>query len=239
MAEGVRKSFKKILQSCIYEWFIFQDVVSEEMAAKLKDAIKSCYDQSEEIRYTEILSGKEKSAAIYIDRLTDLMRDIDANFTIINTITPYDSEKVYKITCAKVEEETKQAMEAVVHNLNTLHSRSGGQVPFSSLNFGTDISPEGRLVMFKLLDATEAGLGNGETAIFPISIFKLKAGVSYNPGDPNYDLFQRSCVVSAKRLFPNFVNIDAPYNLQYYKPGDYNTEIATMGQLPAAHVKLS
>ena len=130
---------------------------------------------------------------------------------------------------AEVEEETKQAMEAMIHNFNTLHSRAGAQVPFSSLNFGMDTSPAGRLVSKYLLLAQEAGLGHGETAIFPITVFQLKAGVNYNPDDPNYDLFKLACRVSAKRLFPNFVNLDAPYNLQYYKPGDYNSYVATMG----------
>lgn len=128
-----------------------------------------------------------------------------------------------------VEEEAKQAMEAMIHNFNTLHSRAGAQVPFSSVNFGMDTSPEGRLVSKWLLEAQYAGLGHGETSIFPITVFQIKAGVNYNPGDPNYDLFQRACEVSAKRLFPNFVNIDAPYNLQYYKPGDYNSYICAMG----------
>ena len=128
-----------------------------------------------------------------------------------------------------VEKETMQAMEGFVHNLNTMHSRAGAQVPFTSINFGTDITPAGRLVSKCLLEATANGLGHGETPIFPISIFKVKEGVNYNPGDPNYDLFKRSMEVSAKRLFPNFCFIDAPYNLKYYKPGDYRTEIATMG----------
>lgn len=90
----------------------------------------------------------------------------------------------------------------------------GAQTPFSSINYGTDTSDEGRLVIRNILLATEAGLGHGETPIFPIQIFKLKAGVNYNPGDPNYDLFELACRCSAKRLFPNFVNLDAPYNLQ-------------------------
>lgn len=128
-----------------------------------------------------------------------------------------------------VERQTFQAMEGFVHNLNTMHSRAGAQVPFTSINFGTDISPAGRLVSHCLLDATENGLGKGETPIFPISIFKVKEGVNYNPEDPNYDLFKRSMEVSSKRLFPNFVFIDAPFNLKNYKPGDYRTEVATMG----------
>ncbi len=122
-----------------------------------------------------------------------------------------------------------QAMEAFVHNLNTMHSRAGAQIPFSSINYGTDISPEGRLVIEGVLLATEAGLGNGETPIFPIHIFKIKDGINYNEGDPNYDLFKLACKVSAKRLFPNFSFIDAPFNLPYYKKGDPDTEIAYMG----------
>ena len=124
---------------------------------------------------------------------------------------------------------TYQAMEALVHNLNTMHSRAGAQIPFSSLNYGTDTSPEGRLVMEQLLLATEAGLGNGETPIFPIHIFKVKEGVNYNEGDPNYDLFKLACRVSAKRMFPNFSFLDAPFNLQYYKPGHPETEVGYMG----------
>ncbi|MDD5906906.1 MAG: anaerobic ribonucleoside triphosphate reductase [Clostridia bacterium] len=124
---------------------------------------------------------------------------------------------------------TYQAMEALVHNLNTMHSRAGAQVPFTSLNYGTDTSPEGRLVTECLLLATEAGLGNGETSIFPIHIFKVKEGVNFNPGDPNYDLFRLAIRVSAKRLFPNFSFLDAPFNKQYYKEGHPETEAAYMG----------
>ena len=124
---------------------------------------------------------------------------------------------------------TYQAMEALIHNLNTMNSRAGAQTPFSSINYGTDTSPEGRMVIENVLLANEAGLGNGETPIFPIHIFKVKEGINYNPEDPNYDLLKLACRVSAKRLFPNFSFIDAPFNLQYYKPGDYNTEVAYMG----------
>lgn len=130
---------------------------------------------------------------------------------------------------AETDRATYQAMEAMVHNLNTMHSRAGAQVPFSSINYGTDISPEGRMVIRNVLLATEAGLGNGETAIYPIHIFKVKEGVNYNPGDPNYDLFKLACRVSAKRLFPNFSFLDAPFNIPYYKAGDPDTEVAYMG----------
>ncbi len=124
---------------------------------------------------------------------------------------------------------TYQAMEALIHNLNTMNSRAGAQVPFSSINYGTDTSPEGRLVMEQLLLATEAGLGCGETPIFPIQIFRVKSGVNYDPGDPNYDLFKLAIRCSAKRLFPNFSFIDAPYNISYYSPGHPETEVSYMG----------
>ena len=129
----------------------------------------------------------------------------------------------------KTTRDTYQAMEGFIHNLNTMHSRAGAQVPFSSINYGTDTSWEGRLAIEQLLLATEAGLGHGETPIFPIQIFRVKEGINYNPEDPNYDLFKLAMKVSAKRLFPNFSFIDAPFNLQYYKPGHPETEVAYMG----------
>ncbi|MEG1305382.1 MAG: anaerobic ribonucleoside-triphosphate reductase, partial [Oscillospiraceae bacterium] len=144
-----------------------------------------------------------------------------------------DISRAQKLSTKYAKEETEratyQAMEALVHNLNTMHSRAGAQTPFSSINYGTDISPEGRLVMRSVMLATESGLGAGETAIFPIHIFKVKEGVNYNKEDPNYDLFKLACRVSAKRLFPNFGFIDAPFNIQYYKPGHPETEVTYMG----------
>lgn len=142
-------------------------------------------------------------------------------------------EKVHAFALEKAEEETDKAtykaMVALVHNLNTMHSRAGAQTPFSSINYGMDTSPEGRMVIKNVLLATEAGLGFGETAIFPIHIFRVKEGINYNPGDPNYDLFQLAMRVSAKRLFPNFSFVDAPFNAMYYKPGHPETEVAYMG----------
>ncbi len=135
----------------------------------------------------------------------------------------------YKTSEKETDRATYQAMEALIHNLNTMNSRAGAQTPFSSINYGTDTSVEGRMVIKNVLLAQEAGLGNGETPIFPIHIFKVKEGVNYNPEDPNYDLFKLAIRVSAKRLFPNFSFIDAPFNLPYYKEGDPNTEIAYMG----------
>ena len=134
-----------------------------------------------------------------------------------------------KFADKEIRRKTYQAMEAFIHNFNTMHSIAGAQVPFSSINYGTDTSPEGRLVMESVMLATEAGLGNGETPIFPIQIFKVKEGVNYNPEDPNYDLFKLACKVSAKRLFPNFSFLDAPFNKQYYVAGRPETECAYMG----------
>lgn len=138
-------------------------------------------------------------------------------------------EFALKNAVRETDRATYQAMEALIHNLNTMNSRAGAQTPFSSINYGTDTSAEGRMVIKNVLLAQESGLGNGETPIFPIHIFKIKDGINYNPTDPNYDLFKLACRVSAKRLFPNFSFIDAPFNLQYYKEGNPDTEIAYMG----------
>ena len=137
--------------------------------------------------------------------------------------------KVYDMAYHKTESLTHEAMIAFVCNISTMQARSAGQTVFASVNLGTDVSQEGRMIIRELLLAMEEGLGHGETCIFPIIVFKLKSGINYNPGDPNYDLFKIACRVSAKRLYPNFVNVDAPYNLQYYKEGHPETEIATMG----------
>lgn len=199
MAEGVRKSFKK------------------SITAEVKRAADFC----------EVTPAAE----IDFDVCTYSEGANDAALANLAAVIGSDklAEKIYRNACNDVEEETHQAMEALIHNFNTLHSRAGAQVPFSSINYGMDTSAEGRLVIREVLNAIEAGLGNGETPIFPISVFQLKAGVNYNLDDPNYDLFRQACKVSAKRLFPNFVNLDAPYNLQYYKAGDYNSYVATMG----------
>lgn len=162
------------------------------------------YQQAEKEYLLPLLGNDEK--------LVEKIQDFTAKMSVIET-----------------DRATYQAMEALVHNLNTMNSRAGAQTPFSSINYGTDTSPEGQMVIKNILLANESGLGNGETPIFPIHIFKVKDGINYNSGEPNYDLFKLACRVSAKRLFPNFSFIDAPYNLKYYKKGDYNTEIAYMG----------
>ncbi|MDD6134368.1 MAG: anaerobic ribonucleoside triphosphate reductase [Selenomonadaceae bacterium] len=227
MAEGVRKSFRKAVIDEAYKalrYQLAQDFGSEEefkQEFKKVMAFDSC-------RYTETMEdkGAQRSIAAIKTAVTTLLAEVyHEELADLDRIVSV----IYQLACEDVVEETHQAMEALIHNFNTLHSRAGAQVPFSSINYGMDTSPEGRLAVREVLNAIWSGLGNGETPIFPISVFQLKAGVNYNPEDPNYDLFLQACKTSAKRLFPNFVNIDAPYNLQYYKPGDYNSVVATMG----------
>lgn len=227
MAEGVRKSFRKAVIDEAYKalrYQLAQDIGSEsEFKQEFKNAMKfdSC-------RYTESMEdeGAQRSVEAIKTAVATLLTEVyHQDLADMDRIV----RMIYQLACEDVVEETHQAMEALIHNFNTLHSRAGAQVPFSSINYGMDTSPEGRLAVREVLNAIWAGLGNGETPIFPISVFQLKAGVNYNPEDPNYDLFLQACKTSAKRLFPNFVNIDAPYNLQYYKPGDYNSVVATMG----------
>ena len=148
-----------------------------------------------------------------------------AEEALVKKAQAFSSHRAYEET----DRATFQAMEALVHNLNTMHSRAGAQTPFSSINYGLDTTPEARMVMKNLLLATEAGLGNGETPIFPIQIFRVKEGINYNPGDVNYDLFKLAIRCSAKRLFPNFSFQDAPYNLKYYDPARPETQISYMG----------
>jgi len=170
-----------------------------------------------------------------IIREVDKLDSIEFDIEIFSPIYKESDElerlfkKAYEKALLKTDRLTYQAMEAFIHNLNTMHSRAGAQVPFSSVNFGTDTTPEGRMVIKNFLNATDAGLGKGETPIFPVSIFKVKEGVNFNKEDKNYDLFKRACEVSAKRLFPNFSFLDAPFNKEFYKEGDYRSEVGYMG----------
>ena len=201
-------------------------------------SLKATFDT---INTNEILYSPNALAELILNRIEkkhkltpNLSRNPLYDAAELNELASFESAKKIQDFCQQTaENETKratyQAMEALVHNLNTMHSRAGAQVPFSSLNYGTDISPEGRLVTKSLLLATEAGLGSGETPIFPIQIFKVKDGISGEPGDSNYDLFKLACRVSSKRLFPNFSFLDAPFNAKYYKPGHPGTEVAYMG----------
>ncbi|MBY9080000.1 anaerobic ribonucleoside triphosphate reductase [Paenibacillus sp. HN-1] len=137
--------------------------------------------------------------------------------------------KVFRFAMKETQAETLQAAESLIHNLNTMSSRAGGQIPFTSINYGTCTTPEGQMVIDSLLTATMNGLGSGETPVFPIQIFKCKKGVNQQLGDPNYELFLKAAECSARRLYPNFANLDAPLNLMYYDPADPDTEFATMG----------
>ncbi len=216
MAPGVAKSYKKIYcQNMGRALELLADEECGDCAAKdiMEKAIAECGEWPK-------LEDGEKYKAAELKLLAEKYGEELAKKAQAFTFKRAEKE---------IDRATFQAMEALVHNLNTMHSRAGAQVPFSSINYGTDTSPEGRLVIKNVLKATEAGLGNGETPIFPIHIFKVKEGINYNPGEPNYDLFKLACKVSAKRLFPNFSFIDAPYNLQYYKEGHPETEIAYMG----------
>ena len=196
LAPYVHKSFKKALMRILLrmEDWLGRDTYHIIPQSIKEDIIKKLI-QGNNIRYGLKGEGVEIAA-----------KAIHAEIFGEKNIEKYQSfreaKKLYHMACEDVEEETKQAMEAMIHNFNTLHSRAGAQVPFSSVNFGLDTSPEGRLVSKWLLEAQYAGMGNGETSIFPITVFQLKAGVNYNPGDPNYDLFKRACEVSAKRLYP-------------------------------------
>ena len=216
MAVGVRKTFAHRYRDNVHRALalIANLSDSQEIVKKITEKIKS--DKNIEPTLSND-NGYMDAEREYLLAFTD-----EATAKKIQSFA-------YKTSVKETDRATYQAMEALIHNLNTMNSRAGAQTPFSSINYGTDTSIEGRMVIKNVLLATEAGLGNGETPIFPIHIFKVKEGVNYDPTDPNYDLFKLACRVSAKRLFPNFSFIDAPFNLQYYKKGDPNTEIAYMG----------
>lgn len=216
MADGVRKTFKRLYYTNIGK-IIDIKYDKENTVDKVKEYAKKIEE--------------EQGLVPCMANDNEYMKAEKAELS--KFIPEADIEKIqdlaFKYATKEVKRATYQAMEAFIHNLNTMHSRAGAQIPFSSINYGTDTSVEGRLVMENVLLATESGLGNGETPIFPIQIFKMKEGINYNEGDPNYDLFKLACRVSAKRLFPNFSFIDAPFNYQYYKDGDPDTEVAYMG----------
>ncbi|MEG0804174.1 MAG: anaerobic ribonucleoside triphosphate reductase, partial [Pygmaiobacter sp.] len=219
MALGVAKSFKKIYTRKLAE--SLEDVTeSESEADYIKELVQ--FIQQEKGLVPRLETEVELFDGLVADKLVATGR--------------VNAQQARRLVAAArrratvgTDRATYQAMEGFVHNLNTMHSRAGAQTPFSSINYGTDITPEGRMAIRNILLAEDAGLGHGETPIFPIHIFKVKEGVNYNEGDPNYDLFKLSCKVSAKRLFPNYVFLDSPFNLKYYKPGHPETEVATMG----------
>ena len=215
LAPGVAKTYKKRYRSNLTSLIEVMDCAAH--AKKTKEIFQTLTAEN----LIPTLDGSQA----YTEREKELLLEAGVPEEILDKIQSFSAKKATEET----DKATYQAMEALLHNLNTMHSRAGAQTAFSSINYGMDTSTEGRMVMKNMLLVTEAGLGNGETAIFPIQIFRVKDGVNFNPGEPNYDLFKLSCRVSAKRLFPNFSFQDAPFNLQYYKEGHPETEIAYMG----------
>ena len=215
LAPGVAKTYKKRYRSNLTSLIEVMDCAAH--AKKTKEIFQTLTAEN----LIPTLDGSQA----YTEREKELLLEAGVPEEILDKIQSFSAKKATEET----DKATYQAMEALLHNLNTMHSRAGAQTPFSSINYGMDTSTEGRMVMKNMLLVTEAGLGNGETAIFPIQIFRVKDGVNFNPGEPNYDLFKLSCRVSAKRLVPNFSFQDAPFNLQYYKEGHPETEIAYMG----------
>ena len=217
MSKGVYKTFRKLYIDNLLKGI--ELLVNESDTEKLKDIVYSTEDE------TGLKVGLKQDDKYKFMEREKLIKEfsIDSNTAI--RIQEFAYKEAYKET----DKQTYQSMEGFIHNLNTMHSRAGAQVPFSSINFGTDTSLEGRMVSKNLLLSMEKGLGNGETAIFPILIFKVKEGVNLNESDPNYDLFKLSCRVSAKRLFPNFSFLDAPFNIEYYEPNNPETEATYMG----------
>lgn len=215
MAPGIIKTYQRKYTQNLQK-AIFLKGNTDVPEEKLKD-----------IRKNLIAQGKTLRLADFEDYINAELPELVA-LGVDEAVAKDAQNYAAKVSVKETDRATYQAMEAFIHNLNTMNSRAGAQTPFSSINYGMDTSEEGRMAIKNVLLANEAGLGNGETPIFPIQIFRVKEGVSYNPGDPNYDLFKLACRVSAKRLFPNFSFIDAPYNLQYYK-GTPETEIGYMG----------
>lgn len=218
MAEGVKKTFKKMYRLNLAKALQLLGHVTSDIKNQLKQLLK---DIEEETGLCPTLEDYKKYMSIERPKLVSM-------FGVSEDTADQCQLFAHKEAYQETDRASYQAMEALIHNLNTMHSRAGAQTPFSSINYGMDTSPEARMVIKNLLLSTEAGLGNGETPIFPIQIFRVKEGVNYNPEDPNYDLFKLAMRCSAKRLFPNFSFQDAPFNLAYYK-GTSETEIAYMG----------
>ena len=217
LAKGVYKTFRKLYISNLHKGLKLLKNIDD------KRSVQDIVYETEKSSNKKV--GLEKNLDyLYIEK-EKLIETFDIEESLAVTLQNFAYDEAYKET----DRQTYQSMEGFIHNLNTMHSRAGAQVPFSSINFGTDTSLEGRMVSRNLLLSLEKGLGNGETAIFPILIFKVKEGVNLNPEDPNYDLFKLSCRVSAKRLFPNFSFLDAPFNIQTYKKGEPETEVTYMG----------
>ena len=216
LAEGVRKTFRRLYKKHLAEALDLlagvedSRTLAQDTMAAVEEATGKWASLGQDEAFEGEVAGRLAAAGIDADVVSRAMAYAKKNAT------------------ADTDRATFQSMEALIHNLNTMHSRAGAQTPFSSVNYGMDTSLEGRMVIKNMLLATEDGLGSGETPIFPVQIFRVKEGINYNPGDPNYDLFKLAMHCSAKRLFPNFSFQDAPFNIKYYK-GTPETEIGYMG----------
>lgn len=204
MAPGILKTFKKQFKQIVYDYLELTDF--DKFIA---------------------INGIERE----IERISTIDFDIEIFYKYCR-----ESEELkrmfnisYKKALEKTNKITYQSMEAFIHNLNTVNSRAGGHVPLSSVCFGTDTTPEGRMVSKNFLEALAAGIGNHETAQFPISIFKIKEGINYKPEDTNYDIFERACEVSLERSILSFEFLDSSFNKKFYSKGNYDTEVAYMG----------
>jgi len=228
MAKGVDKTYKKLYKTNLAKYLEIELDSDTVNGKKIYDNIK----ETDDIVGETVKKIKEKyNVGPVFENKNGYGKYEKEELSEYIDVKIIEKAQKFAIKCATKETDkaTFQAMEALVHNLNTMHSRAGAQVPFSSLNYGLDTSAAGRLVIKNILLALDAGLGSGETPIFPIHIFKVKEGKNYNKEDANYDLFKLALKVSAKRLYPNFSFIDAPFNLKYYKEGCPESEVAYMG----------
>ena len=216
LAEGVRKTHRRLYKKHLAE--------AVDLLCGIEDSRTFSQDMLARVEAETGLWASLEMDESFEKGVRAALLEADVDEAIADRVLAYTA----KHAVGDTDRATFQAMEALVHNLNTMHSRAGAQTPFSSVNYGMDTTPEGRMVVKNMLLATEEGLGSGETPIFPVQIFRVKEGVNYNPGDPNYDLFKLAMHCSAKRLFPNFSFLDAPFNAQYYK-GTPETEISYMG----------
>ncbi len=222
MAPGIDKTYRKAYFSSLRQYWQILLGFSHDDAMALAEEVKEQLGTDLALTRTDAFG---EALIQWIPR-----HQVEKGF---QPISPEEARASHQYAVRQAEEETDaacwQAMEALIHNLNTMNSRAGAQVPYSSLNYGTDTSPQGRMVIRNLLKATEAGLGDGGMPIFPVHIFKVKEGVNLNPSDPNYDLFRQAIHVACKRVSLHFSFLDAPFNLRWYRPGDYTSEAAYQG----------
>ncbi|MDR2401853.1 MAG: anaerobic ribonucleoside triphosphate reductase [Cytophagales bacterium] len=223
---------KRIESACMLTCILFEAVQNEMFGGQSIPAFDFYLAPYVRMTYIEEIQNFEKILnkdlrLLYDDKIKDYITENEVDHDLENP------QFIKQFAINRTVRRVYQAMEGLIHNLNTIHSRGGNQVVFSSINYGTDTSAEGRCIMRELLNSTYKGVGSGATAIFPIQIWKKKGGINFLPEDPNYDLFQLACKVTAKRFYPNFINLDAPFNSHEKwnaeDPQKFNYEVATMG----------